>query len=49
MIVYLYSNSWLVFAMETGCLYCEVETSFLNITEVKPGVQTAKDAKRIWS
>jgi hypothetical protein len=35
--------------METECLYCEVETPFLNITEVKLGVQTAKDAKRIWS
>jgi len=35
--------------METECLYCEVETSFLNITEVKLGVQTAKDAKQIWS
>jgi hypothetical protein len=35
--------------METECLYCEVETPFLNITEIKLRVQTAKDAKRIWS
>jgi hypothetical protein len=49
MIVYLNSKSWLVFVMVTGYLYCEVETPFLNITEVKLRVQTAKDAKRIWS
>jgi hypothetical protein len=49
MIVYLNSNSWLVFVMEKECLYCEVETPFLNITEIKLRVQTAKDAKGIWS
>jgi hypothetical protein len=35
--------------MQTECLYCEVETPFLNITEIKLTVQTAKDAKRYWS
>ena len=35
--------------METVCLYCELETPFLNITEIKLRVQTTKDAKRIWS
>jgi len=42
MIVFLNSNSWLVFVMETECLYCEVETPFLNITEIKLKVRTAK-------
>ena len=49
MIVYLNSNSRLVFVMETECLYCKVETPFLIITEIKLRVQRAKDAKRIWS
>jgi hypothetical protein len=35
--------------MVTECLYCKVETPFLIITEIKLRVQTAKDAKRIWS
>jgi hypothetical protein len=35
--------------METGCIYCEVGTQFLNITEINLRVQTAKDAKRIWA